>query len=331
MDAAARERWVHRQMRPAPRRPGAQRPLASRVPSGRRRGDAPSPPGSAKAGESHFLCLSVPASDRSRAEAGDITQLPWHLQSSPAASEDAEPRLLGAQGPGTSALPRLPSYLGGGRGTLESPHPQEPPRYNRPAAAPHLLLGPVCRSPTDPPGHQGQGGHQQQQAEGVHDAQVPAACHLSWALWAPVSRAAGGHEPGNARPSPSPFSTLGSTAPASPSPPGRRPTALRRPKPQLSTTTHHLSNPGSGLSGEAQASESMGTETATSLSRRGRKEGGKRHGRSIFMISTAMTGNRKGREGSSNPVRLRILFLQLIKKGWLGIDIYRILLYQPLS
>lgn len=58
---------------------------------------------------------------------------------------------------------------------------------------------------------------------------------ISEAVWAKAPLAAGGHEPGNARPSPSPFSTLGSTAPASPSPPGPLPTALRRPRTQLSS------------------------------------------------------------------------------------------------
>lgn len=57
---------------------------------------------------------------------------------------------------------------------------QEPPRYNRATAVPHLLLGPGCgaRAPTGPLGGPGQGG-QQQQVEGAQDAPVPAACHLS--------------------------------------------------------------------------------------------------------------------------------------------------------
>lgn len=67
---------------------------------------------------------------------------------------------------------------------------------------------------------------------------------ISETVCAPAPLAASGHEPGNARPSPSPFSTLGSTAPASPSPPGPLPTALRRPRTQLSSAHPRPSHPG---------------------------------------------------------------------------------------
>lgn len=139
--------------------------------------------------------------------------------------EYAEPRLLRAPVPGlgTAALPRLPLCLGrAGRAGGPRTGP-EPLKYNYAETAPHLLLWPGCGTRTDPPGCPRQGGHQQQQVEGAHDSPVPSACHLSKAVWERVPLAAGGHELGNARPSPSLFSTLGSTAPAFPSPPGRLP------------------------------------------------------------------------------------------------------------
>jgi hypothetical protein len=174
--------------------------------------------------DTHFLRLSTPPSEHSRGEAGDITQPPgvcsearrWPKHP----GEDIERGVSGALGRDADAWardaalarPRLPR-----RGWRS---PGSPHGIRHAEAAPHLVLGPGRGAPTHTPGCRGQGGRQQQQqVEGAHDEPVPAACHLRKAVWAPVPGAASGHEPGNARPSPSPFSTLGSTVPASPSPP----------------------------------------------------------------------------------------------------------------
>lgn len=145
MDVGARQQRAHLPARSAPWRRGARSPRASQLPSGRRTGDAPSPPCSAAESESRFLCLLVPAADRSGGEAGDITQLPWRTQSSPAASEEhwRGRRTPTSQGSGRedlgSALPPILSRLG-----LWVPHParatQVQSRSSNPSPSPGSML-----------------------------------------------------------------------------------------------------------------------------------------------------------------------------------------------
>lgn len=239
--------------------------------------------------------------------------------------EDAEPRPLGAPEGRTSALPCLPSCLDWGSGSRTQ---QEPPRYNRAAATPHLLLGPCCRAPTDPLSRQGQGGHQQQQVESAHEAPVPTACHLSRTVPTRVPRAAGGHEPGNARPSPSPplhpWVDSSRLPIASRSPPHcatqAKAASLQPPPSTLATQRlgcpgrHRLPNPWE----QRRPLPCLGEEE--------RKEGRDVEEAFFFFFKSPLPGGDreyKGKgEGFSDPVRLGSVFPRLIKKGWTGIYIY---------
>lgn len=212
-----------------------------------------------------WLCalLSLPATacqypHQTQPKGGrDITQLPSRprgRRGTPARAPTLDfsgRRADAAAWAGIAAPTLLPPCLGGTRPAPDPGTRQQPPRYNRATAVPHLLLGPGCRASIDPPGCQGQGGQQQQQQQqvaGAVDARVRAACHLSEDVRAPVPLAAGGHEPGYARPSLFLLSTLGidyarppSAPPLPPTALGRLPIALRRLKPQIPT---HLPHPG---------------------------------------------------------------------------------------
>lgn len=226
----------------------------------------------------------------------EASEAPWRGRRAPSPS-GARSTLL--PGPGLAGLPRLPLCLDGAPPAPRPRTRQESPRYNHAAAAPHLLLGPGCGTPTDRPGRQGQGGYQQQQqqVEAAHDAPVPAACHRSRLSGLRFPGPPAVTSPGTRvlrLPSPPP---LGLLLPprhrlrvASPLRCAARSLSLPRPRPRS-----NLRNPGAGLSWEAQASEPRG--------RRGplpcrRKRGRKGRGRGIGIISNAIAGNGRKREAS---------------------------------
>lgn len=133
---------------------------------------------------------------------------------------------------------------------------------------PHLLLRPGSGARTPTLGCQGQDGRQQQQVESAHDAPAVAACHLCKSVWARIPRAARGHEPGSAPRSPSPFSTLELTVPASPSPP----VASRCSEPAETDSPPpppDASKPGDWDALGDRSFRIQGTKKATSLSWRG--------------------------------------------------------------
>lgn len=134
--------------------PAAPRPLASRVPSGRCRDDAPSPPGSAAAGETHFLRLSVPAAHRSRGEAGDITQLAWRpggqrrtLLRTQSPDSCPRPRRARLPGQGIAALPRSPTLPRWGSPSPGSPHPARVTQVQTGSSSPSPSPGSRLRLP----------------------------------------------------------------------------------------------------------------------------------------------------------------------------------------
>lgn len=208
-DTAARRGAVaHPQARPAPRPPGAPRPSprVSRTEADARSCALTSP---LRRRRRHTSCaLAVPASDRSRAELGDITQLPRQLQSLPGGQRGTWRARRGhnssgrrAGGPRLCPLPILPRWRSRDWSPARARAAQIQSRSSSPSPSP----GSSLPRPDGPPDCQGRTATSSRWRVSTTRGSLPPA--ISWAVWVPVPGAAGGHRPGNARPFAFPFST----------------------------------------------------------------------------------------------------------------------------